>query len=372
MPTCYICDTLLSEENITEEHIILNACGGKLKSKNLICRKCNSSLGETFDAELAEQLSFFSNAFNVKRHRNPAPTITATQTSTGIKYDILPGGHPVLKSPIRNITKNDEILTLDIQAKDEKQLKQVLSGLKRTYPQINIDNFMSDATWQKRYLDSSVRVSTSIGGNGVFRSVCKAAINYYIFSGGSRVFIMHLLPYIKGIMDLECVFNYPSDIVESVLESNSASHIIHLQGCPKKKTLYCYIEYFNALNFMIVLNAGYTGKKISHTYHYDVANGKTREVKIPWLFDEVIFENDGYSLNDANIEKIKRRFCRTAAISRKIQQDRHIDNLIESGVMEILSTYPEGTILTPEIINNLSDSVVRKLMPYYIRFMRKG
>jgi len=75
---------------------------------------------------------------------------------------------------------------------------------------------MSDATWQKRYLDSSVRVSTSIGGNGVFRSVCKAAINYYIFSGGSRVFIMHLLPYIKGIMDLECVFNYPSDIVESV------------------------------------------------------------------------------------------------------------------------------------------------------------
>lgn len=109
-----------------------------------------------------------------------------------------------------------------------------------------------------------------------------------------------------------------------------------------------------------------------HTYHYDVANGKTREVKIPWLFDEVIFENDGYSLNDANIEKIKRRFCRTAAISRKIQQDRHIDNLIESGVMEILSTYPEGTILTPEIINNLSDSVVRKLMPYYIRFIRKG
>lgn len=372
MPTCYICDTLLKEDNVTEEHIIINACGGRLKSKNLICRRCNSSLGDSFDAELAEQLSFFSNAFNVKRHRNPAPTITATQTSTGMIYDILPGGYPTLKTPVRNITKDDSSVTLEVKAKDEKQLKQVLSGLKRTYPQINLDKCMADAIWQTTYLDDSVRVSTSIGGDGVFRAVCKAAINYYIFSDGDRQFITHLIPYIKGDQLLNCVFNYPSTLIEPVLKEESVSHIIHLQGCSKEKILYCYIEYFNALCFVIILNTEYTGDYISSTYYYDVTSEKNEEVEIPWLFDKELFGSGGYLLTDANIEKIKHRFFRTAFISKKIQQDKHIDSLVDAGIKDIYSKYPDGTTLTSDIINEISDSVARKITPYYIRFIRKN
>ncbi|MED4129465.1 HNH endonuclease [Shouchella miscanthi] len=30
---CYVCDTVLTRENESEEHILLNAIGGKLKSK---------------------------------------------------------------------------------------------------------------------------------------------------------------------------------------------------------------------------------------------------------------------------------------------------------------------------------------------------
>lgn len=49
----------IDKRKCSEEHIIPNAIGGKLKSKELICKKCNSKLGHSMDKELAEQLDFF-------------------------------------------------------------------------------------------------------------------------------------------------------------------------------------------------------------------------------------------------------------------------------------------------------------------------
>ena len=69
MKKCYICCEELTKDNDSVEHIIPNAIGGKLKSKELICKKCNSKLGYSMDNELAEQLEFFCNFLNIDRER---------------------------------------------------------------------------------------------------------------------------------------------------------------------------------------------------------------------------------------------------------------------------------------------------------------
>lgn len=61
MSICYVCGNILNEKNQTEEHIFLNAIGGNLKSKNLICRECNSSFGNDIDAALAGQFNAIAN-----------------------------------------------------------------------------------------------------------------------------------------------------------------------------------------------------------------------------------------------------------------------------------------------------------------------
>lgn len=66
---CYVCDVELIKENETEEHIILNAIGGKLKSKKLICKVCNSNFGGRIDDSLAKQLNPIANLLNIKRER---------------------------------------------------------------------------------------------------------------------------------------------------------------------------------------------------------------------------------------------------------------------------------------------------------------
>ncbi|WP_303873341.1 HNH endonuclease, partial [Tepidanaerobacter acetatoxydans] len=55
MRKCYICKESLDKSNSSIEHIIPNALGGNLKSRNLICKNCNSRIGSEEDAILAEQ-----------------------------------------------------------------------------------------------------------------------------------------------------------------------------------------------------------------------------------------------------------------------------------------------------------------------------
>lgn len=69
MKKCYICGEELTKDNTSAEHIIPNAIGGKLKSKDLICKKCNNKLGHNTDNELAKQLEFFTNFLNINRER---------------------------------------------------------------------------------------------------------------------------------------------------------------------------------------------------------------------------------------------------------------------------------------------------------------
>ena len=66
---CFMCGDELTEENSSDEHILLNALGGHIHSKKLICKNCNSALGSTSDDELAKELNFFASFLDVPRQR---------------------------------------------------------------------------------------------------------------------------------------------------------------------------------------------------------------------------------------------------------------------------------------------------------------
>jgi hypothetical protein len=89
---CFICGNEINESNKSVEHIILNSIGGKLKSSELICKQCNSSLGNECDSELCRELSFATNMLNIERDRNSPQPIDGIIEKTGEKIQVLPGG----------------------------------------------------------------------------------------------------------------------------------------------------------------------------------------------------------------------------------------------------------------------------------------
>ncbi|WP_368206392.1 HNH endonuclease [Aeromonas sp. s5] len=370
---CYVCSAELDGKNKTEEHIILNSCGGKLKSSSLICKTCNSLLGERYDATLASQLNFYSNMFNVRRDNGRVPNIYGIQKTSGHEFSITPGGFPSFRFPIIKDEVDIENSNIEIQvnASSMKQLKQVIAGLHRRYPQLDVNEAISSAQSKQVYLGSPVSISTSIGGDLSFRAVCKAAINFHLVSGGDKNDISHLIPYIRGGVDLRCVFNHPSKVVEATLAPNESSHIIHLEGDPHEQLLYCYIEYFNAHCYLIILNSNYTGPEISNTYCYDVV--ARREIKrvIPKIIKKHEITEGFGELNEHNINAIKSRCARAYEIAIRIQHDLHRADLIEKALDDILKKHPMGTLVTKAVADDMTAVIMERLTPYLLRYIQR-
>src|SRR5438067_1879933 len=120
MASCYNCNNEITGINASEEHIIINACGGQLMSKELLCSKCNAHFGKTFDAELARQTNDLSNLLQIKRHRGKPQPIKGRLKTTGEEYYLDTTGKPILTKPI---IKEEAIGTgsnLSITARNQK------------------------------------------------------------------------------------------------------------------------------------------------------------------------------------------------------------------------------------------------------------
>ena len=70
MNNCYLCKQVFSKENESLEHIIPNSIGGRLKSKKLLCKKCNSKLGTEYDSEVSKMFNASMIIFGVKKDNN--------------------------------------------------------------------------------------------------------------------------------------------------------------------------------------------------------------------------------------------------------------------------------------------------------------
>lgn len=66
MKKCYFCGKDLNNQNLKPEHIIPNAVGGRLTSKNILCNDCNNKLSD-LDQSLANSVYLLTNLLNPKR-----------------------------------------------------------------------------------------------------------------------------------------------------------------------------------------------------------------------------------------------------------------------------------------------------------------
>jgi hypothetical protein len=78
---CALCEAEFDTENESAEHLIPNAIGGRRKVMRFICRECNSSAGETWDAEVARQLLWLSLMVSVSRERGQLPSLKVITTA---------------------------------------------------------------------------------------------------------------------------------------------------------------------------------------------------------------------------------------------------------------------------------------------------
>jgi len=127
---CFACT---QPKELTSEHIIPQAVGGKLKAY-LYCKECNDQFGREIDSEISKQFGKIATLLNIRRERGKTQPFDVMETSAGTEL-VFNGKGFARKNPIIKISsKNGKKLdAADITARSKKEIQERWASIQKRY-----------------------------------------------------------------------------------------------------------------------------------------------------------------------------------------------------------------------------------------------
>lgn len=278
MSLCAFCKTPLNDGNDSKEHILPNAIGGRKTVRKFICKRCNSKTGEKWDKRLADQLQALCTMLDINRRRGdnqPVPIETV-------------GGEQLLLHPDRSMARlkpafserNPRNATeKTIQARSIQELKKMLPGWKRKYPNLDIEETLKKAIPTQEYLQEPFHISLEFGGELTGRSIIKSCLALAHQAGLGIEDCEHARKYLLG--DGEPCFGFynETDVVRN-RPPKVFFHCIFVCGDPESRQVLAYAEYFGYQRIVACLSSNYDGPHFSRCYAIDPLTGKELDLDI--------------------------------------------------------------------------------------------
>ncbi len=367
MKKCYICEENLTEKNRSEEHILISACGGKLKTKEIMCELCNKKIGREYDAELAKQLNYFSNILLIKRDRGHPQPRHVFSVSSGEEYYVDHNNKPYRIKPKISLQHSEIKYELDIEVNSLKELKNVLKGYKKRYPSIDIEDALIKAEEKYININHDLKAKVSIGGPIAEQSIAKTAIGYYLYKGFNRSYIKELInslvngysdKYVEPIFFKYNLFDYGT---------NGVPHIIVITGDPNKKFLYSYVEYFGIYGFIVKMNSQYIGPPINENYYYDVLQRREIRKEKTRKIDSEILRDYPFNGSNEDIDILKEKIAHILCIANIRQQKNSIEKIIDNAFTEVEQILPNKEENIEEYNKKVMDLIIKDLYSFIMR-----
>ncbi|WP_265130080.1 HNH endonuclease [Chryseobacterium oranimense] len=361
---CYSCENELTEKNSSNEHILLNSIGGKLKSKSLLCKKCNSDFGKNFDNILSQQLLFLSTFLNVERDRGSHPTLRGAKTKNGEEIHLLSGGKPYYSKPIvEEITKDNQVI-INIKARNDRELNQIAKGLNRKYPRIAVDDIIKNAVHTYGYLNEPITVNQTIGGEKALNGITKIALNYFIHIHTIFTEVKQTIEILKFEKQNSLCKHYHIEKFYKK-EPKEICHLIHVESSKRNKNLVAYVEFFSSFSFLIMLSDSYEGKPIRSTYCYDVNHKKELKKNIKINITTKDFQ-DLPIISPRYYNLITEKMDRIVKIGIEKQQSKELKELISRCVDEVfIKRYGYEKRITEEMIKEVSNLLSVEFIKFF-------
>jgi hypothetical protein len=135
---CVFCESEITKGNDSSEHVIPNSIGGRKKVRGFLCRTCNNSLGQSWDAKLAAQLNWFSLSIGIERERGSNPEETV-RTVDGTELRLKADGTMTRKESFFQVTESDGIASIRMFARTEREAHKMLYCIKKKYPKFDLE-----------------------------------------------------------------------------------------------------------------------------------------------------------------------------------------------------------------------------------------
>lgn len=282
MKTCWYCgEKELIGDNLSLEHIIPDALGGRLKSIELLCCGCNSSLGHNLDNILTHDLDFYTHIINPIRDKGKKKKGKKQKDRRFTAYE--ESGKPF---KIRRGNKDQSLLTMNIDDKDIilhfDDPSEMLASAKKKLRQLNdagkegqLEVYRPEEPFGVVYITKDKTVT--FDERTILKPLSKIALNYYVYCTDDTHYVCEMIEILKrvnrGIPVSRGRFFYsPIPLYEET--ENEVSHNLLLLGDPQQRTLIAFVEVLSLYSALFVLNLDYDGVFVEKSYSYDVVTGR--------------------------------------------------------------------------------------------------
>lgn len=267
---CIFCDNPLDK---SDEHIIPQSINGRLHSTEIICANCNYYFGRKIDPI-------------IKKVFNPLILILGWENANAMNFESTDGNEYVrdakgktrLLRPIKSETAWAKGTIINIKG-DEKNAIKMFEKISKNLEKegrIGLGHHIEFTTKETPYLRSKWEIAPS---PELILFLNKVAAEFYGFNKLDIKIIKDLCYRIRNSDTSinNIVFcNFDNGIRE--FEDSEFSHVIYLKS--EEGKLFCYLEFFNILCSICILDENYTGKEVDYQYCQDVITGDKIDKKI--------------------------------------------------------------------------------------------
>lgn len=340
---CALCESEIARTNDSKEHVIPNSIGGRKKIRGFLCKTCNSSLGQSWDAKLAAQLNWFSLALGIVRERSNSPD-EIVQTVDGTQLLLRADGTMTCKDAFFQRTESDGKSHIRMFARTESEARQMLRGIKKKHPKFDLEGELKKLKLTPFKVSSALQTRLEFGGPEAGRSVVKTAVARCADLG------IALQRCELGIHTLRTpnddrgfALFYLRDVVIN-RPRTSLFHLVSIRGDSETGTLMAYIEYFGAMRVMVNLSSKFEGDSFTSTYALNPQLGEELDLSVDWdipaaeLYDTFI----GSGLITENLDRACRNATKVASNVRMKRERSYVYREELSAALSQLGIKPGG------------------------------
>jgi len=373
MPThyCIKCNTPITPETNSEEHLFQNSIGGMLTVPGVLHRDCNNEAGNSWDAALAQQMNPLCLFLGIVRDRGDSPPLRVT-TTAGENLKLHAGGGLSLANPSFAVVETDKGPAISLHARDKAEARRMLEGAKRKrFPNLDIDKILRTFDVETSYPQGAIMLSFSFGGREAGPAMVKTALTFAHVVGIDTRACDLGLSYLRD-QTTPAPFGYFDD--QDLVRNRQAGQPIHavaVTADPVSGTLQAYVEYFGVVRIVVGLSNSYDGPAIHHSYGVDPLTGLEIGADVePLAFTAAELEAI-YRYERTSPEAQTRNFSPILDTAMKRQFEKEKNRAVADAVGFAFRNCgaKEGDILTPEQVRKLGGLVAHRLQPFLLRHM---
>ena len=360
---CAFCGATLISRNASKEHVFPNAIGGRKTVDNFICSDCNSKTGADWDAALVRQLRPLCTMLNINRARGRNRHFVV-DTVGGRRLAVNPDGSMTIAKPVFEERKLDSKSTIVIHARTLRELRRMVSSLKKKHPQIDVNEVVTRADLKREYSREPCAISLNVGGPLAGRAMIKSCLAMVYDAGcdishckEAEIFLLKGgKPCFGYYNERDVVKNRPEDIF---------FHCVHVCGDPKKEQLLAYVEYFGWLRIIACLSNNYKGRTFSHCYAIDPVSGGKLDLDIELVIEPADIPQI-YDYRKVDYNEVRRALGVVVGAWRRMDLERARSYAIEDALNFACGEcgIKEGDVVSDEQAARFGRVVANRLEPF--------